>query len=304
MRVYRFPVRLELFPFVVHFFIPLRFLDLHTHLLTIQPRNVQGTLAADRQPANDTVDDAASIPSDGASTSESTLSADPANNAEQTPPVASPPQTRLRDTSVTPMIMGEFPFSPPLPRVLSLFFVADFDLFPVRCSWSTIHRSSRCPRRLRKWSTSCCYSSTSNCDASSFNLFPPYSILFHRSNLPSLHPRRSLWYLLSFSRSRRRRRHGRSPTFLLVDERRTSHPLSNQHRSTSSSHARHSRSTTSRERYRRRSSSRRSTSHRQSRNSILRSLGRRRSLFLRPSHPRRSRSLRRNPRPRRSLGSR
>ncbi|KAL7414419.1 hypothetical protein BDY24DRAFT_23436 [Mrakia frigida] len=67
------------------------------------PRNVQGTLAADRAPSNDSVDDAASIPSDGASTSESTLSADPANASEQAP--APPAPTRLRDTSVTPMIM-------------------------------------------------------------------------------------------------------------------------------------------------------------------------------------------------------
>jgi len=102
MRVYRFPVSLNALPSLPHF--PS---DILTNFISsLQPRNVQGTLAADRQPASDTVDDAASIPSDGASTSESTLSADPANNAEQTPPVA-PTTTRLRDTSVTPMIMGE-----------------------------------------------------------------------------------------------------------------------------------------------------------------------------------------------------
>lgn len=133
-----------------------------------------------------------------------------------------------------------------------LLAVADFFSCLYFNSRSPFHLSSRRRRGLRR--SSSCQSSTSYRDASSLEFVPSQFLLVHRPFLPSFHSQHPS-RILNLSRSRWRRRHGRSPSHL-VDHRRTS-SFSFEPRSTSSSDARHSRSKKRRERYR--GGSRRST---------------------------------------------
>lgn len=102
-RVYRFPVSPRLASDYPHVY-PV----LMSFLGSLQARDVSDTLAADGSPSAESGNDASTLaPSDGASTSESTASADPANMSFNEPATATA-TAPARPSQVTPMIMGEW----------------------------------------------------------------------------------------------------------------------------------------------------------------------------------------------------